>query len=123
MSSLPPEAAYWDGRYAVDGRLWGDGPSELARLAVARLRPHASPELAVLDVGCGYGRDTRYIAAELRCRALGIDPSPRAVADGAEVALGRPRCGVRGRRRGVAGGRSPGRPARGTSSTPATSTT
>jgi len=80
VSPLPPEAAYWDARYAVDGRLWGDGPSELARLAVARLRPHASPELAVLDVGCGYGRDTRYIAAELHCRALGIDPSPRAVA-------------------------------------------
>ena len=80
MSSLPPEAAYWDERYAVDGRLWGDGPSELARLAVARLRPHASPELAVLDVGCGYGRDSRYMAAELHCRALGIDPSPRAVA-------------------------------------------
>jgi SAM-dependent methyltransferase len=80
MSSMPPEAAYWDERYAVDGRLWGDGPSELARLAVARLRPYASPELAVLDVGCGYGRDTRYLAAELHCRALGIDPSPRAVA-------------------------------------------
>ncbi len=27
-SSLPPaEAAYWDARYAVDGRLWGDGPA------------------------------------------------------------------------------------------------
>ena len=49
MSALPPEAAYWDARYAVDGRLWGDGPSELARLAVARLRLHASPELAVLE--------------------------------------------------------------------------
>ncbi len=80
MSSLPPEAAYWDARYAADGRLWGDGPSELARLTVARLRPHVSPELTVLDVGCGYGRDTRYLAAELRCRALGLDPSPRAVA-------------------------------------------
>jgi len=80
MSSLPPEAAYWDARYAVDGRLWGDGPSELARLAVARLRTHASAALTVLDVGCGYGRDSRYIAAELHCRALGIDPSPRAVA-------------------------------------------
>ena len=29
MSVLPPEAAYWDARYAVDGRLWGDGPRSL----------------------------------------------------------------------------------------------
>jgi 2-polyprenyl-3-methyl-5-hydroxy-6-metoxy-1,4-benzoquinol methylase len=60
--------------------VWGDGPSELARLAVARLRPYATPELSVVDVGCAYGRDTRYLAAELGCRVLGLDPSPTAVA-------------------------------------------
>jgi SAM-dependent methyltransferase len=77
---LPPEATYWDGRYAKDGRVWGDGPSELARLAVARLRPYATADLSILDVGCAYGRDTRYLAAELGCRALGLDPSPAAIA-------------------------------------------
>lgn len=41
MSPEPIFAAarYWEKRYATDGRLWGDGPSELARLAVASLRP------------------------------------------------------------------------------------
>jgi len=77
---IPEAALYWERRYAKDGRLWGDGPSELARLAVARLRPYASPELTILDVGCAYGRDTRYLAAELGCRVLGLDPSPAAVA-------------------------------------------
>ena len=71
----------------ADGRLWGDGPSELARLAVARLRPSVAAvngsdaePLSLIDVGCGYGRDSRYLAAELGCRVLGLDPAPAAVA-------------------------------------------
>lgn len=89
MSPEPIFAAarYWEKRYATDGRLWGDGPSELARLAVARLRPAVvaahdanAPPLKLIDVGCGYGRDSRYLAAELGCRVLGLDPSPAAVA-------------------------------------------
>jgi SAM-dependent methyltransferase len=76
---IPQAALHWDRRYAADERMWGDGPSELARLAVARLGPYASPELSILDVGCGYGRDTRYLAAELGCHALGIDSSPAAI--------------------------------------------
>ena len=77
---LSPEAAYWDARYASDGKLWGDGPSELARLAVARLSFAAGRDISVVDVGCGYGRDSLYLAVELGCRVLGIDPSPAAVA-------------------------------------------
>ena len=58
--------------------------SELSRLAVARLRPRvpataAEPSFSLLDVGCGYGRDCRYLAAELPCRVVGIDPSPAAI--------------------------------------------
>jgi 2-polyprenyl-3-methyl-5-hydroxy-6-metoxy-1,4-benzoquinol methylase len=77
---LTPEAAYWDARYADAGKLWGDGPSELARLAVARLSFAAGRDIDVVDVGCGYGRDSIFLAAELGCRVTGIDPSPAAVA-------------------------------------------
>jgi SAM-dependent methyltransferase len=76
---VPQAALHWDRRYARDERMWGHGPSELARLAVARLTPYAAPELTVLDVGCGYGRDTRYISGELGCRVVGLDASPAAV--------------------------------------------
>lgn len=89
MSPEPIFAAarYWEARYAAEGRPWGDGPSELARLAVARLRPAvaaaeggAGAGPSILDVGCGYGRDSRYLAAELGGQVLGLDPSPTAVA-------------------------------------------
>jgi SAM-dependent methyltransferase len=76
---VPQASVHWERRYAADERIWGDGPSELARLAVARLRTYAGPDVAILDVGCGYGRDTRYLADELGCRALGIDGSPAAI--------------------------------------------
>jgi len=77
---VPQAALFWERRYAEVGRLWGDGPSELALLAVARLRASAFSELTILDVGCGYGRDARYLAAELGCRVIGLDPSPAATA-------------------------------------------
>jgi len=77
---IPQAALFWERRYAEGGRLWGDGPSPLARLAVARLSPSAAPDLSIIDVGCAYGRDSRYLAAELGCRVLGLDPSPTAIA-------------------------------------------
>ena len=76
---IPQASLHWDRRYAADERVWGEVPSPLAQLAVARLRPYATPELTILDVGCGYGRDTRYLAGELGCRAVGIDGSPAAI--------------------------------------------
>lgn len=78
--ALAPEAAYWDARFASDGKVWGDGPSELARLAVARLSFAAGRGIDVVDLGCGYGRDSIFLAAELGCRVTGVDPSPAAVA-------------------------------------------
>ncbi len=76
---VPQASLHWERRYAEDERMWGDGPSPLAQLTVARLRPYATPDLRLLDVGCGYGRDTRFLARELGCHALGIDGSPAAI--------------------------------------------
>lgn len=83
-ASVPQAALHWERLYDSGERPWGESPSELARLAVARLRPASRSSagesaFTLLDVGCGYGRDSRYLAAELRCQVVGIDPSPAAV--------------------------------------------
>jgi SAM-dependent methyltransferase len=71
----------WDGDYREAGRLWGEGPSELALLAVDVLRGEGiiGPAHSVLDVGCGYGRDAFHLWRELGVSVVGVDPSPRAV--------------------------------------------
>lgn len=51
----------------------------MARLGAAGRSGTAPAPYTLLDVGCGYGRDSRYLAAELRCRVVGIDPSPAAI--------------------------------------------
>ncbi len=38
---VPEASLHWDRRYAADEKIWGDGPSLLAQLTVARLRPYA----------------------------------------------------------------------------------
>ena len=78
-SGVPQASLHWDRRYAADEKIWGDGPSLLAQLTVARLRPYDTAGLSLLDVGCGYGRDTRYLATELGVHAVGIDGSPAAI--------------------------------------------
>ncbi|MEZ5126354.1 MAG: methyltransferase domain-containing protein [Thermoleophilia bacterium] len=84
VTPLPAAVSYWEARYAAGERPWGDGPSELARLVVARLgsvsRRGEDAPFALLDVGCGYGRDSRYLASELGCAVVGVDPSPAAIA-------------------------------------------
>jgi SAM-dependent methyltransferase len=93
IEPLTEAAQHWQARYERDGHLWGDDPSPLARLAVTRLsepapsapavaRPSgpAPSTLAIADLGCGYGRDAFFLAAQLGCRVHGIDPAPAAVA-------------------------------------------
>lgn len=76
----------WNDIYQRAGRIWGEGPSELAVAAVRYLQEHKldGQGLSILDIGCGYGRDALYFLSNLRCKVLGVDPAPKAV----EIALG-----------------------------------
>jgi SAM-dependent methyltransferase len=83
---------FWDNAYKNRGQIWGDGPNELARVAVKYLAKLDVP-LSILDIGCGYGRDAMYLANHLDASILGIDPSPVAIdmaketCDAADVAF------------------------------------
>jgi 2-polyprenyl-3-methyl-5-hydroxy-6-metoxy-1,4-benzoquinol methylase len=67
----------WDAVYAREGKRWGDGPGELARVAAAELR--GRPHLRILDAGCGYGRDALFLARELGAVVVGVDPASEAI--------------------------------------------
>lgn len=72
---------FWDKVYSSNGQVWGDKPSELAVATVRYLQRQklSDQPLAVLDIGCGYGRDAFYLASNLRCTVIGIDPSEKAI--------------------------------------------
>jgi SAM-dependent methyltransferase len=75
------DAGSWEAAYRRDGMLWGERPSELAKLAVEVLAAGGvrGPTVTVLDLGCGYGRDARFLWRELGVSVVGVDPSPEAV--------------------------------------------
>jgi len=77
----------WDADYHKYKQIWGEQPSELALEAVKKLARHKGRQLRVLDVGCGYGRDSIYVAKSLGFRVLGIDISEKAVEMAKENAL------------------------------------
>ncbi len=68
-SSLPgPHArrerqrAFWREAYSADPVFFGEGESDFARWCLPILR--AEPRVrTVVDLGCGYGRDTRFLSA------------------------------------------------------------
>jgi len=77
---------FWDKVYDKSGRVWGDKPSELALATAGYLQKQrlSKQPLAVLDIGCGYGRDALYLANNFRCAILGVDVSEKAI----EIATG-----------------------------------
>ena len=69
----------WDAEYSKNRQIWGERPSELALETTKRLIKSKGRPLRVLDIGCGYGRDTVHISKSLGFRVLGIDISDKAV--------------------------------------------
>ncbi len=72
------QRAFWRARYLEDPAFFGDRESDFARWSASILRKE--PDVRdVIELGCGYGRDARYLT-EQGLRVRGVDltaPRPR----------------------------------------------
>lgn len=71
--------SFWAGTSDTPGdAIWDSDPSYTAEPHIALLEPHADTSLPIVDLGCGNGTQTRYLAGRYR-RAVGVDLSAAAV--------------------------------------------
>lgn len=71
--------SYWSETPDKAGEaIWDCDPALSAELYSVLLLPHADPARTIVDLGCGNGTQTRYLATRF-ARALGVDLSHAAV--------------------------------------------
>jgi|CXWL01.1.fsa_nt_gi SAM-dependent methyltransferase len=92
----PWESFWGDVRaHRPDGQvLWDDDPAGAAAVDVERFRRAFDPKLPLIDIGCGNGRQTRYLAQRFR-RVIGVDLSASAVDLAARLSLAYPNISYR----------------------------
>jgi SAM-dependent methyltransferase len=59
--------------------LWDVDPERASQIDLERFKAHIDPSLPILDLGCGNGRQSRFLAQHFD-RVIGVDVSPEAVA-------------------------------------------
>ena len=70
---------YWDQEmYSKRKKIWGMEPSNVAKSAVSFVGIENLKGKRILDIGCGYGKDTKYFNT-LSANAFGIDFSDEAI--------------------------------------------
>lgn len=74
---------FWNKTYSNQNKVWGDQPSPLAIYTSSVLKESSqfkkAPDIFILDLGCGYGRDDVFMAQNLPCHILGLDSSEKAI--------------------------------------------
>lgn len=75
--SVTDWAKVWDETYAKQPKIYGDEPSAIAVRLANLLQERPSP-VRVLDLGCGYGRDSIYFA-QRGFEVMALDCSPVAI--------------------------------------------
>lgn len=74
MATFDDAQAFWDRRYADEGYIFGTEPNVFLASQAGLFRPG----MAVLDVACGEGRNSVWLARQ-GCRVSGFDISPLAL--------------------------------------------
>jgi 2-polyprenyl-3-methyl-5-hydroxy-6-metoxy-1,4-benzoquinol methylase len=72
---------YWKDirQTGINGQVFWDTIAERASLEdLDRFKDHLDPGLPLLDLGCGNGRQTRFLAQHFK-RVIGVDVSPSAI--------------------------------------------
>ena len=84
----PDHDSGWEEKFRESGRIWGDEPGELAKIALEYMKRHSlcTKHHLLADLGCGYGRDSLFIAAECQVRIYGIDSSATAIQEARNAA-------------------------------------
>ncbi|HTY15199.1 MAG TPA: class I SAM-dependent methyltransferase [Methanoregulaceae archaeon] len=87
----PEHGSRWEHEFSHIGRIWGDIPGELAKIALDYMRIHllCVNDNLLLDLGCGYGRDPLFIAGLCPVRIYGIDSSTTAINEARNSAIGK----------------------------------
>lgn len=86
--TLSQRRRYWNKRYRLEGKIWGQKPCWVMEEAVQvfRSRKHAQ---RILVPGCGYGRHVSYLA-EVGFEVTGVDFSKKALEIGKQSSLSNP---------------------------------
>jgi SAM-dependent methyltransferase len=80
--------SYWSETSDAPGEaIWDSDPSLTAEPHSALFLPHADPARTIVDLGCGNGTQTRYLATRF-ARAVGVDLSQAAVEHARRAANG-----------------------------------
>jgi SAM-dependent methyltransferase len=84
--------SYWRTIHATgaDGEvLWDNVPEKAAVEDLRRFAPHLDTRLPLVDLGCGNGRQARFLARHFE-RVIGVDVSPSAIELARQEARGTP---------------------------------
>jgi len=69
--------------------LWDNVPEKASAQDLARFAAHMRPDLPLVDVGCGNGRQARFLAGHFP-RVIGVDVSPAAISLAQQETRGTP---------------------------------